>query len=962
MSDDQQKEPFAPEARASGQRTPPQIPDHELIRRIGGGSYGEVWLARSIMGTYRAVKVVYRESFDHDRPFEREFNGIQRFEPISRSHESQVDILHVGRNEGYFYYVMELADDASPAGGSSTPAAGLASPSAVNQDPAGGILDPSAYVPKTLRSELFRQGKLSFEECLRIILALTTALEHLHKHGLVHRDIKPSNIIFVHGLPKLADIGLVTSVDATRSYVGTEGFLPPEGPGTAQADIYSLGKVLYEMMSGRDRQDFPELPTNLAEMPDRAGMLELNAIVGKACKNDPRQRYQSAAEMHADLVLLQSGKSVRRLQGLERRLARVTRVGVMAALVAVLAVAAYAIAQNQARRARATSARESKLRQEAEAEKVKAQTEAAKSQQVAQFLKDMLEGVGPAVALGRDTTMLKEILDKTAERISADLTNQPEVEAELQVVIGGVYLELGEYQKSEKMHREALALRRKVFGNEHRDVAFSLDRLATVLMETGRLPESEAMFRKVVELDRRLFGNEHPKVATALNNLAIVLFYEHKLAEAESLQRENLEITRKTLGPEHSEMAAALHNLADVLLEQGKQAEAEALQREAVAVLRKRLGNQHPDLATTLNGLGLVLWKEGKLAEAEEVNREVLAMRRKLLGGDHVYVATSLNNLALVLQEEVKLDEAETVFRDALALYRRCLTNEHPTVAQALNNLGCLLRDQGKLAEAEAVVREGLSLYLKLDTKEHPDVAWSLSKLGSVLHVAGKLNEAEALYREALATQQKLLGAENPEAIDSLGGLAGVLRDQGKLEEAESMAREELALRKKQLGNEHPKVATALANLARVLQRQGKLNEAEAMARECLGVHEKQLANHWRTWSTRSLLGDILLGEKNYAAAEPLLVSGYEGMRQLGNRVTAAGKLGQKETLQRLVQLYETTGRTDKAAEWKQKLAEFDKAATQNQAKALIQGGAATNGAIKSSTSSASPPASPGKP
>src|SRR6266478_7403487 len=110
MSDDKKKESFAPEAIASGQRAPPQIPDHELLRRIGGGSYGEVWLARSVMGTYRAVKIVYRDSFDTERPFLREFNGIRKFEPISRSHESQVDILQVGKGEGYFYYVMELAD------------------------------------------------------------------------------------------------------------------------------------------------------------------------------------------------------------------------------------------------------------------------------------------------------------------------------------------------------------------------------------------------------------------------------------------------------------------------------------------------------------------------------------------------------------------------------------------------------------------------------------------------------------------------------------------------------------------------------------------------------------------------------------------------------------------------------------------------------------------------------------
>src|SRR6185503_7382395 len=254
--------------------------------------------ARTTLGTWRAVKFVRRSSFDDDRPFEREFAGIQRFEPISRSHESQLNILHVGRAADGFYYVMELADDMVR----------------------GQDIDEPTYSPRNLRSELHLRGRLSASDCLRIGLALTTALEHLHKQGLVHRDIKPSNIVFVNGIPKLADIGLVARAEATISFVGTEGFLPPEGPGTHQADIYSLGKVLYEIATGRDRQAYPELPTNIVELPDRAELGELNEVLLKACHRDPNERYQTASEMHADLALLQSGRSVVRLRGMERRL------------------------------------------------------------------------------------------------------------------------------------------------------------------------------------------------------------------------------------------------------------------------------------------------------------------------------------------------------------------------------------------------------------------------------------------------------------------------------------------------------------------------------------------------------------------------------------------------------------------------------------------------------------------
>jgi len=302
----------------------PTIPDHKLLRRIGGGSYGEVWLARNIVGTLRAVKFVYRRTFEDDRPFEREFQGIQKFEPISRSHEGFVDVLQVGQNAaaGCFYYAMELAD---PAGGgqaqslklkvqSSTPRTASATP----KSDYGSLI--TEYCPRTLRHEIKTRGPLPPAECVAIGLTLARALGHLHRHCLVHRDIKPSNIIFIDGVPKLADIGLATDTDATRSYEGTEGFMPPEGPGTPQADLYSLGKVLYEMSTGKSRQEYPDLPTALGANIEREQFLELNEVFTKACASDPRQRYPSAEEMISDLERLQRGQSVKRKRLLERRL------------------------------------------------------------------------------------------------------------------------------------------------------------------------------------------------------------------------------------------------------------------------------------------------------------------------------------------------------------------------------------------------------------------------------------------------------------------------------------------------------------------------------------------------------------------------------------------------------------------------------------------------------------------
>src|SRR4029079_15675018 len=243
-----------------------------MLAIIGRGAYGEIWLARSLTGALRAVKVVYRDTFETERAFNREFAGMSAFEPISRAPDGFVDILHVGRSVagGFFYYVMELADD----------------------QVSGAEIEITRYTPKTLEAELGHT--LPADECLRIGKLLADALGALHREGLAHRDIKPSNIIFVRGVPKLADIGLVAT-SGQQSFVGTEGYVPPEGPGTPQADIYSLGKVLYEISTGKDRLDFPEIDSQLSERPDKERLLELNGVLVKACANDPRKRYESAA-------------------------------------------------------------------------------------------------------------------------------------------------------------------------------------------------------------------------------------------------------------------------------------------------------------------------------------------------------------------------------------------------------------------------------------------------------------------------------------------------------------------------------------------------------------------------------------------------------------------------------------------------------------------------------------------
>ena len=258
---------------------------NEMIRRIGRGGCGEVWLARNTLGAWRAVKIVRFGEAGPRHISKSEFAGLLKFEPVSRLHDGLVDILQVGGGgeAGYFYYVMELADGINT----------------------GRPFDPETYLPRTLAQDIHQWGRLPVGECIRLGAAIASALGFLHRQRLTHRDLKPSNIIFVNGFPKLADVGLVAGISRKREYVGTEGYVPPEGSGTAQADLYSLGKVLYEMSTGNSADKYPALPANLGTGLDDLELEQFNQIVLKACHTHPWSRYRSADELMMALLSFQ---------------------------------------------------------------------------------------------------------------------------------------------------------------------------------------------------------------------------------------------------------------------------------------------------------------------------------------------------------------------------------------------------------------------------------------------------------------------------------------------------------------------------------------------------------------------------------------------------------------------------------------------------------------------------------
>jgi eukaryotic-like serine/threonine-protein kinase len=713
------------------------------------------------------------------------------------------------------------------------------------------------------------QNNLSTSQRLELFIPVCRAIQHAHQKGIIHRDVKPSNILVtLHDgvpVPKVIDFGIAKAIDRRltdktlftqfEQFIGTPAYMSPEQAEMSgldidtRSDIYSLGVLLYELLTSRTpfdskellgagldamrrlirEKDPPKPSTRLSTMlegdlttvarqrhaaaPKLIHIVkgDLDWIVMKALEKDRTRRYESANNFAADVqhfladepVIARPPSTVYRVQKLMRRnrLAFTAAGAVSAAVIMGLVVSTWMFFRE--REARQLAARE-----------------ARHNEQVALFLEDMLKGVGPSVALGRDTTLLKEILDKTVQRVTTDLRDQPEVQADICNTIGEVYRALGQLKKAEEMHREARNLQGKRAGRVRKDVATSLSDLAFVLRDQGKLAEAESLQREALELRRKHYGNEHAEVALSLNNLALVLRSQGKLTEAEKLHREALAMQKKLLGNEHLAVATSLNNLAFALRDQGKLAEAEKCFRESLAMQKKLLGDNNPAVAITTDNLAFVLRDEGKLPEAETLVRQSLASQRKLFGEEHPSVATALNNLALVLAARGQFAEAADLHRQALALRRKLLGDPNPEVASSLDNLALVLRKQKQSAEAEKLEREALAMRKKLFGEEHMTVASSLNNLALILHDLARLAEAEAAYQESLAMQKKLLGSEHPSVATCMNNLARVLRDEGKLAEAEAQVREALVMRQKLLGEQHPSVADSRRDLEKILALQ----------------------------------------------------------------------------------------------------------------------------------------------
>ncbi len=937
------EEPAAPTPRKTIVFSPPltekpgdKIGRYKLLEEIGEGAFGRVFMAEQTDPVQRKVALKIIKAGMDTREVIARFEA-ERQALALMDHPNIAKVLDAGATEtGRPYFVMELVRG----------------------------------VPITAYCE---QQQLSTTDRLQLFMKVCNAVQHAHQKGIIHRDLKPTNILVTlidgEAVPKVIDFGIAkalgqkltekTLFTAFHQMIGTPAYMSPEQAALSgvdvdtRSDIYSLGVLLYELLTGVTpfdqetlrkaaldeirrfiRETEPPKPSTrlhalvaadvrrlhskretqtleseeavrassrrLLQIKETIRLIrgDLDWIVMKCLEKDRARRYETANSLADDIArhLKLEPVNAAAPSALYRagKFIRRHKAGLaMATALVLLLVAGAVVSTWQAVRATRAEREQTRLRQQAEANEKKAQAEANKSLEILQFLNSMLNGAGQSLAQHREKAMPREILDQTADRIAKELTNQPDVEARLFSTLGGIYRLIGENEKAEAMFRQALATQRKLLGGEHVDVAQSLNSLAWALLDKSTFAEAETVSRQALAMRRRLLGKENRDVAWSLAQLALVLREESLSSEAEDLEREALAMRRRLLGEEHREVASSLNDLAWILSDEGRLTEAEARSREALAMRRRLFGEEHPEVAQSLDQLALVLREEGRFTGVEDLDRQVLAMRRKLLGEEHREVAWSIANLGWALWDQGKWAEAETLFRQALAMQRKLLGEEHRDVAWSLNALASALKDQGKPAEAEPLLRQALAMQRKLLGEENLDVAWSLAHLALVLCDEGKLAEADTVCRQALAMRRKLLGEEHWEVAQSLAQLAFVLHEEGRLTEAETLFRQALAMQRKLLGEEHRDVTWSLNNLAWVLEDEGRLAEAVALFREGAEGGEPEAMNDLAWFLATCEAPDIRDGSNAVRLAEKTVAAtGRQNPKYLDTLAAAYAEAG----------------------------------------------------------------------
>ncbi len=634
---------------------------------------------------------------------------------------------------------------------------------------------------------------------LALFTRVCDAVQHAHRNGVIHRDLKPANILVEGtGDPKVIDFGVARSgpgpgAETTAGHlVGTLRYMSPEqcagDPARVdvRADVYALGVVLYELLTGRPPYDLGDsgllaAAQTIRETPpfrpsslDPALGGDLDTILLKALEKEPERRYQSAEDLARDLrhTLAREPIEARRHQAwyvLRRTLRRHWPPAVaVAAIVLVTGVASVTLWFMYAEQGRLL---------------ITAERRADETRRALDWLRSVLASLDPGRTRWGDTSLLRATLDSAAARVGPELTGQPRDEASMRETIAHLYQTIGAFPEAEAQFTRALDLRRAEAADTP-ELAECLAGYGGLLLDRTRYADAAPLLEESLAVRRRLFGPSHPLVARSLLRIGTVAHTRRDYAAAERIVGEALDLTRAACGEDHPETARATLHLAIMRFSTGDLESAESLLLRALAVFRSALGPRHAESASALTSLAKVLHARGDLAEAESAFREALSIYEELYGSAHPEVAWCRHRLGNLLHDLGRDAEAEPMIRESHALYRRFLGDDDPYTAFTLESLGTLFMDTNRFGEARAAFDEALAVWDRVQGTGQPLSDWRFNRLACLLQRTGDDAAAEPLLRRALAVQHEQIAEARSYVLECARALADVLEHTGRSEEA----------------------------------------------------------------------------------------------------------------------------------------------------------------------------------
>jgi non-specific serine/threonine protein kinase/serine/threonine-protein kinase len=785
QGDDSEKlsHPESPDSTLSGSSSSSaggeQIGPYRLLRVLGEGGMGQVWLAEQKSPIQRTVALKLIKAGMDTKAVVARFES-ERQALALMDHPNIAQVYEAGSTpEGRPYFVME-------------------------------------YVPGLPITEYCDKHRLAMKERLELFMRVCDAVQHAHQKAIIHRDLKPSNILVEqqgdNAVPKIIDFGLAKAMAQRLTentvytelgvLVGTPEYMSPEQADLrtqnvdTRTDVYSLGVILYELLVGAlpfdakmlraagleailrmIREETPPKPSTKVRLMGASSAKpaerrneqphslarrlqgELDWIALKALEKDRARRYGTASELAADVQRYLRNEPVVAgpASAMYRMRKYVTRHRFGAAAAAVFAGLLIAFAVTEA------------------VQLQKIQRERDRANRVSDFMTQMFRVVDPSEARG-NTITAREVLDKASKEIDTGLARDPELQAELLYTMANVKMNLGLYRQAEEQFRRTVEIRQKTLGANHVETLRATDRIALMLYRQGQYERAVTLERETLEKLRKLYGAENGATLEAMNDYGLFLQASGNREEGERVDREAIEVERRVLGPEAPLTLTTMSNLAIVLHLTGRYAEAEQTFRTVYETRKQSLGAGAPDTITAGGNLALTIAAQGRLAEAEALDREMLQQLIRVLGPEHAFTLNVMNNLADVLISEGKLPEAEKLNRETLEISQRVLGPEHPETIITFANLCSTLANEGA-PDTDKMCAQVVELRKKVLGPEHPDTLKAMVNFAAILGMEKKYVEAEKEGREVLVIARRVLGKKDPIvgiALYNLGAMAGI--------------------------------------------------------------------------------------------------------------------------------------------------------------------------------------------